>query len=100
MTDAEHLLDFLEGGVGVLLDMGAEFLRVELAPGSPACFRGQPAYFSGGQIPINGTPGQVKTPGGLDFGATALNELHHPFPQVQRTGFHASTPSTYVPMSI
>lgn len=25
MADAKHLLEFLEGGVGMLLDVGAEF---------------------------------------------------------------------------
>ena len=89
MADAEHLLDFFEGGVGMLFDMGAKFLRVELAPGSPARFRRQHTLFGGHQIAINGTPGQIKTPGSLDFGTTAPNEFHHPFPQVQRISFHA-----------
>jgi hypothetical protein len=80
MADAEHLLDFLERGVGVVFDVGAEFLRVEFPPGSPARFRRQRALFSGFQIPINGTPSQIKAAGGLDFGTTVLNEFHHPFP--------------------
>jgi hypothetical protein len=80
MANAEDLLDFLEGGVGMFLDVNLEFLRVELAPMSPARFRGQRALFGGDQIPINGTPRQVKPPGGLGFRATALNEFHHPFP--------------------
>ena len=89
MADAEHLLEFLEGGIGMLFDVNLELLRVEFAPVSPACFRGQRACFGGVQIPINGTPGQVKPPGGLGFGAARLDEVHHPFPQVQRIGFHA-----------
>jgi hypothetical protein len=89
MADAEHLLEFLEGGVGMLFDMGAEFLRVELAPGSPARFRRQRTLFGRHQIPINRTPGQFKAAGGLGFGATVLNEFHHPFPQVQCISFHA-----------
>jgi hypothetical protein len=89
MADAEHLLDFLEGGVGVRFDMGTEFLRVELAPGSPTGFRRQRPLLGGHQIPVYGTPGQFKAAGGFDFGTAALNEFHHPFPQVQRIGFHA-----------
>ena len=100
MADAEHLLQFLEGGIGMFGDMGAEFLRIELAPGAPACFRCQGALWGGGQIPVNRTPGQSKTPGGFDFGTAALHEFHHPFPQIQRVGFHAVSLSAYVPMSI
>ena len=97
MADAKHLLEFLEGGIGMLFDLGLEFLRVELAPVSPACFRGQRAFFGGVQIPINGTPGQVKPPGGLGFGAPRLDEVHHPLAQVQRISFHALKPITLCP---
>ena len=31
MADAKHLLEFLEGGIGMLFDLGLEFLRVEFA---------------------------------------------------------------------
>ena len=89
MADAEHLLDFLEGGVGVFFDMGTKLLRVELAPGAPTGFRRQRPLLGSHQIPINRTAGQIKTPGGLGFGTATLNEFHHPFPQVQRIGFHA-----------
>ena len=97
MADAKHLLEFLEGGIGMLFDVGLEFLRVEFAPVSPARFRGQRAGFGGLQIPINRTPGQVKPPGGLDFGAARPDEFHHPFPQAQRIGFHALKPITLCP---
>ncbi len=97
MADAKHLLEFLEGSIGMLFDLGLEFLRVEFAPVSPACFRGQRARFGGLQIPINGTPGQVKPPGGFGFGAARFNEVHHPFPQVQRISFHALKPITLCP---
>jgi hypothetical protein len=80
MADAKSLLEFLESGVGMFLDVNLEFLRVELAPMSPARFRGQRAFLGGDQIPINGTPSQIKPPGGLGFSATVLNEFHHPFP--------------------
>jgi hypothetical protein len=48
MANAEDLLDFLEGGVGMFLDVNLEFLRVELAPMSPARFRGHRALLGGG----------------------------------------------------
>ena len=97
MADAKHRLEFLEGGVGMFLDVRLEFLRVEFAPMAPTLFRGQRALFGGDQIPIDRTPGQIKPPGGLGFGAAALNEFHHPFPQVQRIGFHAHKPITLCP---
>ena len=81
----------------MLFDLGLEFLRVEFAPVSPAGFRGQRAGFGGVQIPINGTPGQVEPPGGLGFGAARFDEVHHPFPQVQRICFHALKPITLCP---
>ena len=97
MADTEHLLDFFEGGIGVFFDVGAEFLRVEFPPGSPARFRRQRPLFGGHQIPINGTAGQIEAPGSLDFRTPALNEFHHPFPQVQRIGFHARKPISLCP---
>ena len=79
MADAKHGLQFLEGGVGMFLDVRLEFLGVEFAPMSPALFRGQRALLSGAQIPIDGTARQVKAPGGLGFGAAARNEFYHSF---------------------
>jgi hypothetical protein len=89
MADAKHLLEFLEGGVGVLFNMGAEFFRVEFAPGAPARLRWQRPFLGGGQIPVNRTAGQIKPPGGFDLGTTVLDEFHDSFPQVQRISFHA-----------
>ena len=89
MADAKHLLEFLEGGVGMVLDVNLEFLRVELAPMTPAGFGGQRPGLHGGQIAVNGAPTEIKAPGGLGFGAASLDEFHHPFPQVQRISFHA-----------
>ena len=80
MADAKRRLEFLEGGVRMFFDVRLEFLRVELAPMSPTLFRGQRAFLVGDQIPINGTPSQIKPPGGLGFRTTALNEFYHPFP--------------------
>ena len=89
MTDAKHGLQFLERGVGMVLDVRLKLLRIELAPSPPTGFGRQRSPLGGGQIPINGTAGQVKPPGGLGFGAAALDEFDHPFPQIQRIGFHA-----------
>ena len=80
MADAKRLLEFLEGGVGMFVDVRLEFLGVELAPMSPAFFRDQRAFSGGDQIPINGTPNQIEPPGGLGFGAARLDVFHHPFP--------------------
>ena len=80
MADAEGFLEFLERGIGMYFDVGLEFLGVELAPMSPTHFRGQRAFWGGGQIPVNGTPRQSKPPGGLGFGAARPDEVHHSFP--------------------
>src|SRR5271163_1475896 len=97
MAHAKHGLDFLERGIGMFFDMGLEFFGVELAPGSPTRFWRQGSLLGGDEIPINGTPRQVKPPAGLGLGTTALDEFHHPFPQVQRIGFHALKPSSLCP---
>ncbi len=89
MAHAEHGLEFFERGVGMFLDVRLEFFGVELAPMSPTRFRRQRPLLGGGQIPVNGTPRHVEPPDGLGFGAARLDEFHHPFPQVQRIGFHA-----------
>jgi len=80
MADRKHPLKFLEGGVGMLLDVDLEFLRVEFAPVAPAVLGGQRSRLRGGQIAVNRPPPQIKAPGGLGFGTAALNEFHHPFP--------------------
>ena len=80
MADPKSRLEFLERGVGMFLDMNLEFLWVEFAPMPPTRFRGQYAFLSGVQIPINRTPRQLKPPGGLGFRTTLPNEFHHPFP--------------------
>ena len=94
MADAKGHLEFLEGGVRVFTDVGVEFLRVEFAPVSPALFGGKRAGLCGGQIAIDGAPGQLEAPGGLGFGTTSVDEFDHPFPQVQRICFHARNPIT------
>ena len=90
MTDLKHLLDFLEGGVGVFFDVGTELFGVELAPGSPTLFRSERAGLGGRQIPVNRAPSQIKPPGSLGLGTARVEEFDHPFPQVQRIGFHAA----------
>jgi len=97
MADAEGLLEFLEGGVGMLFDVNLELLRVEFPPVSPALFRGQRPRLYRGQIAVNGAPAEFKAPGGLGFGTARPDEFHHPFPQVQRISFHAHKPITLCP---
>ena len=97
MADAKHLLEFLEGGIGMLFDLSLEFLRVEFAPMTPTGFGGQRSRLHGVQIPVNGAPTQFKAPGGFGFGAARFDEVHHPFPQVQRICFHALKPITLCP---
>ena len=96
MADAKHLLEFLEGGIGMLFDLDLEFLRVEFAPVSPACFRSQRAGFGGVQIPINGTPGQVKPPGGRFWSERSKKEKN-PSEEFTRISFHALRPITLCP---
>jgi hypothetical protein len=100
MTDAEHLLEFFEGGVGMFFNMRPELLRVELAPAAPTGFGGQSALLGRRQIPVNRAPGQGKMPGGFHFGTAPLNEFYNPFPQIQRIRFHHPNLSVYVPMSM
>jgi len=77
MADARRVLDFLEGGVGMIFNMSLKFLRIEFSPMTLALFWGQRALLGGGQIPINGTSSQCIPSGGLGLGAAALNEFHH-----------------------
>jgi hypothetical protein len=100
MADTKHLLEFLEGGVGMFFDMGVELVRVEFAPVSPTCFWGQRSLAGGGQITVDSAPTEVKTPRGFDFGSTFVDEFHHSFTQIKAIGFHAFNLSDYVPMSI
>ena len=97
MADAKHFLEFFEGGVGMFFDVNLEFLRVELAPMTPAGFGGQRPRLHGVQIAVNGAPTELKAPGCLGFGAARLDEFHHPFPQVQCISFHAHKPITPCP---
>lgn len=92
MADAEHRLDFLEGGVGVFFDVGLELGRVELAPFAPALFRGERALPGRRQIPVNRASPQIKPAGSLGLGAAFIEKFDHPFPQAQRIGFHAFKP--------
>ena len=53
MADRKDLLEFGQRGVGMFFDMGVEFGWIQLAPRSPALFRGQGVAFDGGQIAVN-----------------------------------------------
>jgi len=62
MADSKHPLKFLEGGVGMRLDVDWEFLRVEFAPVAPAVLGGQRSGLCGGQIAVNHPPPEIKAP--------------------------------------
>ena len=100
MADAKDPLQFLERGGGLLANVRLKFGRIEFAPGSPARFGSQGVGFDGGEVAIDRTRGNPKTPGGLGLGAARFNKLHHPLPQIQRVGFHPNTLSGYLPMSM
>jgi len=92
MTDPKDPLEFLQGGVGALLDVRLEFLGIEFAPVSPTLLGRQRAALRGGQIAIDRASAQVEAPGRLHFGAAVVDKFDHPFPQVERIGFHARKP--------
>ena len=92
MADAKHPLEFLEGGIGMLFDVGLELVRVEFAPVSPAFFGSQHSLLGSSQITIDGAPPKAKAPGGLDFGPAFVDKFHHPFAQIKAIGFHAHKP--------
>jgi len=89
MADAEHLLEFLEGGVRMCFDVGVELVRIEFAPVSPAGFWGQRSLLGGGQITVDGAPPDRKPAGGFGFGAAVADEFDHPFTPIKAIGFHA-----------
>lgn len=97
MTDAKHLLEFLECRVRLSLNLGLKFLGIQLAPVAPTGFRGKVALLSGLQVPVNRTPRQAEASGRFDFGATRLDEFEHAFSQIQRIGFHARKPTILCP---
>ena len=100
MTDGKDFLEFRQRGVGMLFDVGVELGRVELAPGTPTGLGGQGVGFDGGQIAVNRAAPQSKVPPRFGDGAARLHISHHPFPQIQRVGFHAQTLSAVVPISM
>ena len=100
MADVKDGGEFLERGIRMFFDVGRKFLGIERAPFAPARFRGERAGLGGGQIAINRAPPHRKAAGRLNLAPAGLKKLHHPLPQVQRTGFHAPILSAYVPMSM
>ena len=99
MADGQGGGDFFERGVRLFLDVGGKFLRIQLAPFSPARLGGQLPGFGGGQVAIDRAPSQVETSCRLNLGTAGLKKFHDPFPQIQRIGFHAHSLSPHVPMS-
>ena len=69
MADAKDLLEFLEGGIGMLFDVSLEFVGIELAPVAPARFGRQRSGLHGVQIAVHRAPTQFKAPGGLGLGS-------------------------------
>lgn len=100
MADTKGRLQFLERGGGLFANVRLKFGRIKLAPDTPAGFGGQGVGFGGGEVAIDRAWGDTKAPGSLGFGAAGLDILHHPFPQIQRIGFHAHIVSPYLPMSM
>ncbi len=78
MADLKDGPDFMQGGVGLLFDVGGELGGIELAPATPGGLGGKGAGLGGGQIAVNGAFPQRETPGGLGPRAAALDEPHHP----------------------
>jgi hypothetical protein len=89
MTDSQGLADLMKRGVVMFFDMVPEFLRVQFPPMAPTGFGGQRTRFLGAQISVHGAPADIKTPGGLGFGAAILDEFYHAFAQVKAVCFHA-----------
>ena len=80
MADVKDSLEFFQRGVGMLFNVGLQFLGIERAPFAPARFGGERAKFGGGQIPVNRAPPQVKAACRLDLGTAGLNKFYDPFP--------------------
>lgn len=98
VADVEDRLDFMQGGVGLLADLGGEFGRIQLAPSAPSGLGGQRVGLRGGQIAVNGAFPQRETLGGLGPRAALLDKFHHPFAQIQGVGFHAHSLPPILPM--
>ena len=98
MADAQAGGHFFERGVGVVFDVGLEFLGIQLAPFPPTGFWGERIRLGGGQITIDRALRQGEAPGRLGLGTAGLNKINDPFPQIQRISFHAPTLSACVPM--
>jgi hypothetical protein len=88
----------MQGGVGLLADMGGEFGGVELAPAAPTGLGGQRVRLGGGEVAVNRAEAQRETLGGLGTRAPVLDKLHHALTQIQRVGFHAHTLPAILPM--
>src|SRR5579863_7703312 len=98
MADPQGVLDFMQRGVRMLLDMGCELGGIELAPAAPGGFRSQRVCFGGGEVTVDRTLAQREPPGSFGTGAARLDKFHHPFPQILRVCFHPSTLPPILPM--
>jgi hypothetical protein len=79
VADVKDGLDFVEGGVGLLADMGGEFGRVKFAPATPSSLGGEGVSPGGGKVAVDGAFPHREALGGLGARAAALDEPHHPF---------------------
>jgi hypothetical protein len=100
VADGEDGLEFVEGGVRVLADMGGELDGIELTPAAPSGLGGEGVGLGGGKVAIDGAFPQGEAPRGLGPRAAGVDELHDPFPQIQRVGFHAHSLPPILPMSM
>ena len=100
MADTQGGLEFVQGSVGTLANLGGELDGVELAPTAPSGLGGECAGFRGGQVTIDAALAHRKPAGGFGSGAAALDKLHHPFTQIQRVSFHPHSLEPILPMSM
>ena len=100
VADAKDRLQFLQRGVGVLLDMRLKLGGIQFAPSAPTGLGRQRFGFGRGKIAINRAFSHPEAPGGFRPGATLFNILHHPLPQFHRVGFHAQSLPHMLPMSM
>ena len=80
MADAKDCLQFLERGRRLFPNVRLKFGWIKLAPATPARFGDQGVGLGGGEIAVDRTRGNPKTPGSLGLGSTTGNKLHHSFP--------------------
>jgi len=79
VADVKDGLDFVEGGIGLLADMGGEFGRIKFAPATPSSLGDEGISPGGSKVAVDGAFPQRKALGGLGARAAPLNKPHHSF---------------------